>query len=227
VVYHEPMPKFVKVSSPKPAVDYLAETLTRHVAAGERVLWLVAGGSAIGVAADVARRLSGQPLESLTVSLTDERPGPVGHPDSNWRGLTEAGFALPGAHLMPVLTGADTAADTAAFGRFLAKQLEAADFRLGLFGIGPDGHTAGLPAQNAAPSTDLAAYYEAGPFHRISSTPAAIGRLDEAVAYVMGENKHTQLDRLQSDLPSAEQSAQALKLVPKLTIFNDYKGEAA
>jgi 6-phosphogluconolactonase/glucosamine-6-phosphate isomerase/deaminase len=219
------MMRFMRISSSQPVADYVSQVILEHLAKSERVLWLVSGGSVIRVAAAVAERLAGQRLKNLTVSLTDERPGPVGHADSNWRGLEEAGFSLPGARLMPVLTGADTAADAAAFNRFLASQLDQADYSLGLFGIGPDGHTDGLPAQNAAPSTDLAAYYEAGPFRRISSTPAAIARLTEAVAFVMGENKHPQLDRLAQDLPYEEQSAQALKLAPKLTVFNDYIGE--
>jgi hypothetical protein len=43
----------------------------------------------------------------------------------------------------------------------------------------------------------------------------------------MGDNKHVQLDRLTQDLSHLEQSAQALKLAPQTTIFNDYKGEPA
>ena len=37
--------------------------------------------------------------------LTDERYGPVGHPDSNWSQLLQKGFDLPQAKLVPVLTG--------------------------------------------------------------------------------------------------------------------------
>src|SRR6185312_14144068 len=98
--------------------------------------------------------------------------------------------------------------------------LASGGYRLGLFGIGSDGHTAGLPAENAPDHVELAAYYEDGSFRRISSTPATIARLDEAVVFVMGEAKHAQLDRLSKNLPVAEQSAQVLKQVPKITVFN-------
>jgi 6-phosphogluconolactonase/glucosamine-6-phosphate isomerase/deaminase len=174
----------------------------------------------------VAAKLAGEDLQQLTVSLTDERPGPLGHPDSNWLGLMDAGFQLRGAHLQPVLNGDDTLSETAAFNRFLHEQLERNDYKLGVFGIGPDGHTAGLPAQNAAASEKLADYYQAGSFQRISSTPAAIARLDEIVAFAVGESKHLQLERLAQNAPYAEQSAQALKPVASLTVFNDFMGES-
>lgn len=226
--------RFVKIQNQQPVAGYVANKLSHHLQKGERVLWLVSGGSAIKVAASVARQLARQHLEYLTVSLTDERPGPVGHADSNWLGLMDAGFELRGANLHPVLTGNGTKSETAAFNRFLREQLERNDFKLGLFGIGPDGHAAGLPARNAAGSDELADYYQSGLFlqvssspDRISSTPAAISRLDEVVAFVMGENKHPQLERLARDLPYADQSAQALKQASKLTVFNDYTGDIA
>jgi 6-phosphogluconolactonase/glucosamine-6-phosphate isomerase/deaminase len=226
--------RFVKAETSKAAAAYVAGKLRSHLEAGERVLWLVSGGSAIKVAAGIAHELAGAPLERLTVSLTDERPGPEGHGDSNWRGLMAAGFDLPRATLVPLLTGDGTQAETRAFDRFLREQLERADYKLGLFGIGPDGHTAGLPATGAAESDQLADYYKSDVFlavgkvpDRISITPAAVSRLTEAVAYVMGESKHEQLRRLQEDVPYAEQSAQALKLAPNVTIFNDFIGEPA
>ena len=217
--------RFVKIADAEPVVRYLSDVIGSHLEAGERVLWQLSGGSAIAIEVAVARALRDAPLEHLTVTLTDERPGPVGHPDSNWFQLGRAGFKLPGAKLLPVLTGAGTEADTAAFADVLAHALASGGYHLGLFGIGPDGHTAGLPAQNAPDHVELAAYYEAGPFRRISSTPATIARLDEAVVFVMGEAKHPQLDRLSKNLPVTEQSAQVLKQVPKITVFNDYKGE--
>lgn len=216
--------RFVKISSPESVIHYLVEIIGRRLRAGERVLWQLSGGSAIAIELEVSKVLAHQPLDRLTVTLTDERPGPVGHPDSNWGQLERAGFKLPGAGLRPVLTGASTATDTAAFNRFLREQFNRCRYRVALLGIGPDGHTAGLPAQHAVEHPEFAAYYEAGSFRRISSTPAAIARLDEAVVFAVGEAKHPQIERLSRDLPFTEQSAQALKSVPQVTVFNDYKG---
>ncbi len=221
--------RFVKISSPDPVVAYVADTLKAHLNAGERVLWLIAGGSVIKVAVQVAKQLEGTPLSALTVSLTDERPGFPGHADSNWAGLLAAGFDVAGARRQAILTGASTKSDVASFARFLDVELRANEFRFGLFGVGPDGHTAGLPARTAAMTTTaaVAAYYESGSFKRLSMTPAAIARLDEAVVYMVGADKHEQVERFARDLPFVEQSAQALKSTPSVTVFNDYKGDPA
>lgn len=248
------MIQFAKITSTKPVADYLTNTLTSHLSAGQRVLWLVPGGSSIAVAAAVSRQLSPELLGNLTVTLTDERYGAVGHPDSNWRQLDEAGFALPGATLLPVLTGirntlstpeltrpstipdsgdAATTAPTdpatlqdvaARWGIQLKEALAAADFRLGFFGIGADGHTAGmLPGSPAITTTEYAAGYDAGKFQRLTMTIPAIAHLDEAVAYAVGDSKWPVIDELATQsIEPAKQPAQALKLVHTLTIFNDH-----
>jgi 6-phosphogluconolactonase/glucosamine-6-phosphate isomerase/deaminase len=229
--------RFVKIAADGPVVTYLADNLSAHLARGERVFWLVTGGSAVPLAASVARKLRDQkqPLDGLVVTLTDERYGEPGHPDSIWQQLAAAGFVLPGATLLPVLIGADFDATAAAFGRLLDARLAGADFSLGLFGIGPDGHTAGiLPHSPAVAATEPAvAYHSAAipgvrpPFPRITMTAPAIARLTEAVVYAVGKAKWPTLDDLAHDVPLADQPAQALKSVQTLTIFNDHTGEQA
>ena len=50
---------FQKVTSSQPVVEYLVGVLTEKLATGQKVLWLVPGGSAIGVAAEVSQQLRG------------------------------------------------------------------------------------------------------------------------------------------------------------------------
>lgn len=217
---------FYKIGSDDAVVEFITEALESRLAKGQSVLWLIPGGSAVAVAAAVAKRLSGKPLGKLTVTLTDERYGPVGHPDSNWLQLEKAGFALNSANLRPVLTGKDMAATVDDFDKFLGEALGSADYRLGFFGIGTDGHTSGiLPHSPAVDSPGLAIGYDSDPYRRITTTPAALARLDEAVAYALGQPKWPVLDQLETDLPLSDQPAQVLKRIPKLTIFNDHKGE--
>lgn len=213
---------YVKVTGPQPVVDYLVNVLTAHLDKGESVLWLIPGGSAINVAAAVSQRLAGQDLTRLHVTLTDERYGAVGHPDSNWLQLAETGFQLPGAQLYPVLSGENRAETTAAYADYIEGQLQSCDFKIGLFGMGPDGHTAGvLPGSPAVTDTRLAADYDAPNYQRVTLTPPALTRLDEAVVYAMGVDKKPALETLKTSLGLAEQPAQVLKRIPKLTIFND------
>jgi 6-phosphogluconolactonase len=217
---------FYKVASADPVIKYITGLLSSRLQNGKKVLWLVPGGSNVRVAAEVSKHLSGLPLQNLIVTLTDERYGPAGHPDSNWLQLEQAGFALPGATMLPVLANENLDAAVAGFNKLLEENLDAADYRLGFFGMGADGHTAGiLPHSPAASSPELAAGYDAGQYQRMTTTPAAIARLDEAVVYAAGQSKRQALDQLEEDVKVDDQPAQVLKRVPKLTIFNDQKGE--
>ena len=216
------MLQYKKAPTSEAVVAHLVNILTLQLNAGKRVLWLIPGGSAIEVAVQVGRQLTGLSLENLYVTLTDERYGPVGHKDSNWQQLTDKGLNLPGAHLLPVLSGADINQTTSAFADTLSTQLAAADYSLGLFGMGSDGHTAGiLPGTVAVASTELAEHYQAASYLRVTMTGAAIGQLDEAMLYAAGSEKQPALTMLDEPTDPAAQPAQFLKQVPRLTVYTD------
>lgn len=215
---------FVTAQGPDAPSKFVAQRLADHLRAGHRVLWLISGGSAIDVAVLAAGDLAkpGLPLENLVVSLIDERYGEPGHPNSNWSKLLAAGFELPGATLYPVLPGGERAAAAEQFEAFLAEELGAADFALGLLGIGTDGHTSGiLPHSPAVSATGLVTHYDGPDFERITTTRAALERLDEAVVLALGEEKWRQLATLEGQASVAEQPAQMLKKIPALTIYTD------
>jgi 6-phosphogluconolactonase/glucosamine-6-phosphate isomerase/deaminase len=245
-------------------VDFVAGRLIESLRAGVHVLWLISGGSCIPIAVEVAKRLQKYNVSNLTVTLTDERYGLLGHADSNWQQLLDAGFVLPGATLVPLLGGqgrqaiAEKLAATLreflgtgpqdiaiSSGRSMGSLPSAHDpslplqnaesrrsvpltklcYTLGLFGMGSDGHTAGLlPGSSALESQELAADFTGPDFERITMTPAAIAKLDEAVLYAVGKTKHAVLAQLKRDVQLNQQPAQVLKHVPRLTVFNDYQG---
>ncbi len=216
---------FSKVDSTAPVITYLTDLLISKLADGS-VLWLVPGGSAIMVAVAVAQNLAAADLSRLTVTLTDERYGPVGHADSNWQQLTAAGFKLSGAQVVPILHGHDIDQTTTEFAQHLQEYSQGATYCVGLLGIGSDGHTAGiLPDSPATTSANLASSYQGSDFKRITITPPALAALNEVVVYARGEAKKQALLNLQTDLPVAQQPAHALKQVAKLTIFNDQIGD--
>jgi len=220
--------KFVKTTSSEVVVGYLSGVLRRKLAAGDSVLWLVPGGSAIAVAAQVAKELQGLNLQKLTVTLTDERYGELGHHDSNWQQLHAADFHLPGATMVPVLHGHDPQDTTKEFANHLQEYCQAADYCLGFLGMGADGHTAGiLPHSPAVTEQSWAASYEGPDFLRVTATPVALSALDEAVVYAMGESKLDALTKLQQTIPLEEEPAQILKKVPTVTVFNDQIGDPA
>ena len=218
--------KYVSISNTDPVAVYLTKTLSSHLLRGEKVTWLVPGGSSIVIAARVSQDLlaAGVPLNTLSVTLTDERYGELGNPNENWGQLETAGFAVPGASmyrvLQPDLSREET---TEQFGKTLENLLTSSDFRLGFFGIGADGHTAGIkPRSFDMSTTDYAASFIGDDFERITMTPHAISQLDEAVVYAVGDEKSPVITELYyHNLPVSEQPAQALKTVPELLVFSD------
>lgn len=207
----------------EPVATYLADAISTHLGAGERVLWLVSGGSGVQVGLRAAALLAGRDLSRLSVALTDERYGLVGHPDENWQQLLDGGFALPAATLYRTLTGDDRRTTTQKFGTWLDEQLTQADYRIGLFGVGTDGHTAGIkPGSPAIESTEVAVDFTGEDFERITMTLPAIERLDEVVLQAFGDAKLPVLMQLlHEDLPLDTQPAQVLKRVPRCTLFTD------
>lgn len=215
---------FKAATSTTQVATFLAGAITPKLKKYKRVLLLIPGGSAIKVVIELARQLTKEnvPLDKLVLTLTDERYGPVGHTDSNWRQLNDSGLNLPGANLRPVLNGKSMAGTERDFEDFLRSQINEADYKIGFFGIGPDGHTSGvLPHSSAMHATNLVHGYDGGTFMRITTTPVAISMLDEAVVYAVGESKWPVLKELKAEKPIDEQPAQVLKNIPTVTIFSD------
>lgn len=220
--------RFINDKEPiQAAATYLEETIRRRLEDSESVLWLVSGGSTIAVAVEAARHLRDVDDGTLTIMLADERYGPVGHPDSNWQQLIEAGFELPHAQFLPTLSAHDLNETMSDYQTHLSDQYLLSSFKIGLFGMGADGHTAGiLPRSEAVGSNELVSGYE-GPdmtrMTRITMTPLAIKQLDEAVLVAFGEAKWPQLAKLASKLSEIEQPVQALKYATSLRIYSDYE----
>lgn len=214
--------QFQRVNDQQPAIDYLVKAINSRLSKGEKVLWLVPGGSAISIAANVSKQLNVIEDGQLIVTLTDERYGPVGHPNSNWLQLANAGFQIANTKELLVLNNKSLEETVSNYADVLDTALMAVDFRIGLFGMGADGHTAGiLPNSPAASEKRLASGYEAADFTRITMTFPAIKRLDETVVYAMGAGKRQALMDLQRDIPLDTQPAQIHKQISTCTIFND------
>ncbi len=210
-----------KVEDP---ANFIADSIIKGLSEGKKVLFFATGGSSIAVASKVAELLADKSLSNLTVMLTDERYGPLKHENSNWYRLVKNGFNVPGAIFVPILIGEGIISTTQKFNIVLDQQFKIADYKIGLFGIGKDGHTAGiLPGSVAVESQDLAASYDTPIFVRITITPRTIEKLDEAVVWMQGEEKWGVVkDLVENDIEIIKQPAQILKKVPLLTIFTDY-----
>ena len=214
-------------TNPEEVANFVATSVMNKLASGKRVLLFLTGGSSTIVGVKIAELLRRRWFQNLTVMLTDERYGPIGHTDSNWQQMLDKGFSLSQAKLIPILTGDNRDTTTEKFNIALNEEFMRAEYKIGLFGIGTDGHTAGiLPQSRAVRSKDLAFGYDTPTFSRITITPKAIGKLDEAVVWAQGKDKWPVLKNLEEKkILLSKQPAQILKKVPLLTIFSDYKNE--
>lgn len=205
---------------------FVAETINNKLAEGKRVLWFVTGGSSMKVQSKVADKINTKLPGRLVITLTDERFGEENHSDSNWYQLKQLGFEIDNVKIINFLTGESFSDTTKRLREVLKDELEKADYKIGNFGIGIDGHTAGiLPFSDAVNSSELVCFYNTPSFDRITITPKVITKLDEAIVFVMGENKWPILEKLQREFPIDEDPSQILKRIPLLTIFSDYKKE--
>lgn len=218
--------KLVTEQGDERIIDYLTSTIVARLEAEESVLWLVPGGSAMKVAARTLENLQDYDTSRLCVTLTDERYGRPNHKDENWLQLEQLGFAVQSINAYRVLRGEDVETTAQDFGDKLAQLFETFEYKIGLFGIGADGHTAGIkPHSVAVTSDEYVAHFVGEDFTRVTITPKGVAKLDEAVVYAHGSDKHDVLRQLLSEEVSLyEQPAQILKTVPTCTLFSDFAG---
>jgi len=219
--------QFIKTTDPELGSDSLYQRLTEHLEKGEKVLWLVSGGSNIQLSTAIMQRLSPSLTVNLSILLADERFGPAGHADSNATQLLQAGFSHKQATVLPVLVGVPSLSDSQTRYETTARQaLSVADYVIGQFGIGADGHIAGiLPNSPAVDSPDFVAAYQSDPYLRLTLTARALKRLSVAFVFAYGANKYEALERLRdSTVAYAEQPAQILKELAEAYIYNDQIG---
>ena len=206
------------------SASHTARVISEQLTAEKKVLWLLSGGSGISIATQTAALLKGCPnLKNLTITLTDERYGAVGHPNENWQQLIEAGFVLTGSKLYRPLRGTDSEATLESFDNWIKKQFAAADFRIGVFGVGDDGHTAGIkPDTNATSAGGFTTFFKGTDFERLTITYQAICKLDEAVIQAAGAGKQVVLQQLiDRSAPLLAMPAQILHKVPIATLYTD------
>jgi 6-phosphogluconolactonase/glucosamine-6-phosphate isomerase/deaminase len=215
---------FIQTSSPAPLIERLVTTINGTLSADMQVAWFLSGGSAISIAVTVANQLIDEGHRSkLRILQIDERYGPVDHSNSNWKQLLDAGFNCPGAMYRPILHGLSFAETISSYTETLQDALNNCKLRVGLLGIGPDGHTAGmLPDSTAANEiAQLAIGYQGPDYTRITMTTPAIAHLDLAIAYANGEAKRPTLQQLQTEMPVPIQPAQAIKKAAQWYVYSD------
>lgn len=221
------MINYIKTSIPDIGIEEQAKKIFSLISEQKKVLWLICGGSNIPIAVEVMnllrQNLSVSDLERLTIMQTDERYGPVGHIDSNWQQMLDQNFSIIGIKTHPILRNHSLIKTVQEFGDDVNNYFAKADVIVGQFGIGPDGHIAGiLPHSECAHSKDLTCGYQSDPFTRISLSFPSLKKIHLAYVYVFGLSKKEAIDNLvNKDLSPDDEPAQILKQIQEVYFYSD------
>ncbi len=206
------------------AIEAIARGIDRALGSGLRVLWLLSGGSNIVIQLEALQRLQNATQERLRISMIDERFVPLTDPDSNWKQLLDAGLTDEKATLEPPITQFDDLTAAAAdYAKRLTAMTNESDVVIGQFGLGSDGHVAGILPHSPGvhEQQHMVIGYQGADFPRITITPAYLPRLTLALGVAMGEAKRPILERMPTDIPADEQPAQLLLLALELIMYTD------
>ena len=214
--------KFIINKNIEEIANHIASSINKELKDGKRVLLFLSGGSSVPIEVLVSKKIKWFPSKRLTITLADERYGFVNHVNSNWYKLKKSGFYFKRSNQVPFLYGKNFATTTKEANSLIENEIKNSDYRIGVFGVGEDGHTAGIMPHSEALFIDkMVCSYEYSDFDRITITPLAIGSINEAFVYAYGKNKYNVLNNLKKDISIEEEPAQVLKKVPLLTIFTD------
>lgn len=217
--------QFVRVANSNDGAGLLRDRLAAELAADKSVLWLIPGGSNIPLSVSVMNDIPGQLTSNLSLALTDERYGNIGHPDSNWWQLDQAGFDDKQARRFPVLIDKNLSATVNHYNDVISQLIMSSDVIIGQFGMGADGHIAGiLPDSPAVSATNYVAGYHTATYTRITCTFEVIRRCTAAYLYAFGDNKREALEHLQTRRAVSSQPAQILHQLADAFVINDQIG---
>jgi 6-phosphogluconolactonase/glucosamine-6-phosphate isomerase/deaminase len=220
--------EFIRSDGQQANQDVVA-AISSGLAENNKVLWLVSGGSNVQAEVDIMnllREQAGDKLQLLTILPMDERFGTSGHADSNTASLRASGFEPGNATWIDVLAGNLPFAETvAAYSQQVTSALTAAGTIIGQFGLGNDGHTAGIlpgsPAVHTIEPTVIG--YEWTDYTRMTLTPTALARLSSAYVLAFGSGKEQALERLKkNDEPVDELPAVLLYEIPEVYVYNNF-----
>lgn len=219
--------KFVS-KGPEDAAAAVAAKIIDSVRQKKPTLWLVCGGSNITTEVEIMKQVAaGAPdnLGSLLVLPMDERYGPAGHKDSNAEQMRKAGFDPGAATWVDVLIHNVPLDQTVSFYSDVASvALSKAAFIVGVFGLGANGHTAGVQPNSPAAEADEAtvAGFEWSDFTRLTLTPMALKHTNVAYVLTYGASKKEALERLQKNAEPLKQLPSALLYeIPEVYVYND------
>lgn len=213
------------------AARAVARSICDGLYADKKVLWLISGGSNIAIekhAMDLVLKHAVKETSGLAIMPIDERYGPSGHDNSNIEQLRKSGFDAGESYVIDVLMH-DLPFDQTVefFNKVASTALASADVVIGQFGMGSDGHIAGIKPDSPAtePDESTVAGYTWEDYTRMTLMPAALKQITKAFLIAFGKDKKVPLTHLQkNDQTFKKLPAVLLYELPKVYVYNDQIG---
>ena len=219
--------KFI-IDTRRNAEEIIANQINKKLNKNEHVLWLVCGGSNIQSESVIMKKIrekSEEYLPHLTILPMDERYGAPGHVDSNFKQMKDAHFEPGNAQWQDVLARNLSLNETVNFYQNLIEKAFANNtYSIGVFGLGADGHTAGvLPKTIAALQTKPNVVgYQSPPYIRMTLSPQFLARVDTAFVLVYGDDKKEALERLKKNTDTVDVlPSKLLYQIPEAYVYNN------
>jgi 6-phosphogluconolactonase/glucosamine-6-phosphate isomerase/deaminase len=203
----------------------------------ESTLILLSGGSARVLAEVLIEQVVSGRGDHFMVGMIDDRYGPVGHAQSNAVALEEEYqlWSVLKYHGVPhreILTGRSLEDEAEAYASWLDKAVALCPRRVGILGIGSDGHTAGiLPIprerydQIYATERLVVGYDSHDQFHqRVTLSPYGLTKLTDVVVLACGQDKGIALAealQMEPEPPLWKVPAVALRHLARASVFTD------
>lgn len=217
------------IPSKNPALVIASETakvINEKLSKKQKVLWLLAGGSAQAYYQLMSEILDfSLDFGGLTIALGDERyDRNPNHQTATWPVFEKLELFInlqqKGAKFFNILSGASLEEETKRFVSFLERAIADKNFLLVSLGIGADGHTAGIIPlddqqlfESIYLNKGLAVGHTHGGAHpnRVTISPELIMQADRVLAYAVGKDKKPALETLKNldqFFPETEWSSQ-------------------
>lgn len=223
--------KFISAKTPDQGIQEMATRITRTLNDGRKVLWLICGGSNIPLAVAAMEQIrwdvEAPKLGNLTIAQTDERYGPTDYADANWKQMLDSGFQFLDVKTIPILINESLEETIARYTSRIDMAMNDTEADKGLiiaqFGIGADGHIAGMLPHSAPVSDPMpVAGYNAGQFTRLTLTPPALKRINAGYVFVFGGGKADALNKLRDqELSIDDEPCQILKQLKEAYLYTD------
>lgn len=191
------------------AASTIAAQIDKYISEGEKVLWLLAGGSANAVYESMEDLLELNDYTNLTFILGDDRwAEDKNHPNANWPLFAYLPVFIKleklGANIKYILNSQSIKKDTQDFNDLIQNAVAQNYKIISLQGLGVDGHTAGITPANQADFTQaydnndwVVNHNLGGDFpNRITITFNTMAKADNVWLYAVGEKKKVILEKI-------------------------------